>query len=157
MHVQDTDLLRRSLNRVTLLSRGQPITDFTQSTDCRQLQLDGVKDVCRMLEFIKRIGQWPPGFKVLYLLIIFDGVATYYGLSLKVIMEANPIMAAAFEFNPLLTLIFKLVLSVFFLNYIHYCISEKNIRWPLKVMPLLLLIHGVVAALHLYWIRMVLA
>lgn len=110
-----------------------------------------------MKNFFSKILQWPPSFKILYLLIVFDGVATYYGLSLEVITEANPVMAAAFEFNPLLTLILKLVLSVFFINYIYYCISEKNIRWPIKVMPVLILIHGVVAVMHLYWLRMVFA
>lgn len=109
-----------------------------------------------MLDFFKRVGQWPPGFKLLYLLIIFDGTATYYGLNLGVIKEANPVMATAFDFNPLLTLILKLVLSLLFLNYIYDAIRFKRIKWPLKVMPVLILIHAVVAVLHLYWIRMVL-
>jgi hypothetical protein len=109
-----------------------------------------------VLSFFKTVGQWPPGFKLLYLLIVFDGAATYYGLNMGVIAEANPIMAAAFEFNPLLTLILKLVLSLFFLNYIYYAISVKKIRWPVRVMPVLILIHAVVAALHLYWIRFML-
>lgn len=110
----------------------------------RELQL--------MLGYIKKIWLWPPGFKLLYLLIIFDGSATYYGLSLGVIREVNPVMAAAFDFNPLLTLILKLVLSVFFLDYICTAIRVNHIRWPLKVMPFLIAIHAVVAALHLYWI-----
>jgi hypothetical protein len=113
-------------------------------------------EVCLMPGFIKRIGQWPLGFKLLYLLIVFDGTATYYGLNLGVIKEANPIMAAAFDFNPLLTLILKLALSIYFINYIYEAIVYKKIRWPAKVMPVLILIHAVVAVLHLYWIRFVL-
>ena len=109
-----------------------------------------------MTDFMRRMLQWPLSFKVLYLLIIFDGAATYYGLSLDVIAESNPVMAAAFNFNPLLALVCKLLLSLGFINYIDYAVKVKKIRWPLKVMPLLLLLHTVVAVLHLNWLRSVL-
>lgn len=99
-----------------------------------------------------RINRWPLILKLLYLLIVFDGVATYCGLKLGVIREGNPLMARGFDSYPLLTLIIKMAFSLIFLEVINYGINCKSLVWPARVVPILLLVHIIIAFLHLYWI-----
>ncbi len=105
-----------------------------------------------MAYLFSSIKHWPLIFKLLYLLIIFDGLATYWGLNMGVIIEGNPLMAIGFNSYPLLTLFLKLGLSLIFLEVIYYAIHIKKIKWPAKVMPALIIIHAFIATLHLNWI-----
>ncbi len=104
-----------------------------------------------LISIIKR---WPLPLKLLYLLIVFDGAATYIGLRMGVIEEANPLLAASFNAFPLLTLVLKLGLSLLFLEFLHYAVHVVKIKWTGKVVPGLVFIHTVVAFLHLNWIRL---
>ncbi len=105
-----------------------------------------------MIWLLRRINRWPLTLKLLYLLITFDGLATYLGLQMNVIEEGNPLMALGFNSYPLLTLLLKLAISVLFIEVINYAITCKKLTWPIRVVPALVLVHGFVASLHLYWI-----
>ncbi len=110
-----------------------------------------------MIYILSRIKRWPFGFKLLYLLMVFDGLATYLGLQMGVIIEGNPLLAAGFNSYPLLTLLLKLCFSLLFLEVICYAIMDKKLKWPTYSIPALLLIHLFVAFLHLHWIGLWLA
>lgn len=98
------------------------------------------------------VQRWPLIFKMLYLLMAFDGLATYGGLKFGLITEGNPVMALAFAASPLLTLLLKLLLSLVFLQVIYYAVYEKKLHWPGRAIPAFLVIHFVVALMHLHWI-----
>lgn len=101
-----------------------------------------------------RFTRWPLCFKLLYLLMIFDGMATYLGLQSGLISEGNPVMAAGFDAYPLLTLGLKLGLSLLFLKVLCFAIYDKKIKWPQHSIPLFLFIHFAVAVMHIHWISL---
>ncbi len=107
--------------------------------------------------YIGRVTIWPKSFKLLYLLMAFDRVATFYGLELGVISEGNPIMAAGFNAYPLLTLTLKLAFSLLFIEVLCFAIYDKKIKWPQYSIPFFLVIHMVVALMHLHWIGLFLS
>jgi len=115
----------------------------------------GLKGVA-VINTAGRITRWPLCLKLLYLLMVFDGLATFYGLQLGVIVEGNPVMAAGFNAYPLLTLVLKLVLSLFFLEVLNFAIYDQKIKWPQHSIPFFLIIHLVVAVMHLHWIGLTL-
>lgn len=105
-----------------------------------------------MLYQLKKMSRWPNTFKMLYMLIIFDTAATYAGLNMSVIAEANPLMAAGFSAFPLITIVLKLGTALLFLQFLHHVIYKKKIKWPEKAIPVLILIHLFVCFLHIRWI-----
>ena len=107
-----------------------------------------------MSYFLSRFTRWPQCFKLLYLLMVFDGMATYFGLQLKLISEGNPVMAAGFNAYPVLTLGLKLVLSLLFLEVLCVAIYYKKLKWPQHSIPIFLFIHLAVALMHLHWISL---
>lgn len=98
---------------------------------------------------------WPRGFKLLYLLIVVDALATCLGLQMEVIEEANPVMAPAFHQFPFLTLFLKVLLSFLLLDFINTVTKLHKIKWPLHAVSLLNSLHIAVAVLHLRWVGII--
>ena len=95
-----------------------------------------------------RFIDWPNMLKFLYVLIVFDGLATYYGLKLNMIIEFNPLMDVAFSWSPIITLILKFVFSVFLLDIMHKIGKGKVLKYSINF---LVLVHILITGLHLHW------
>lgn len=84
------------------------------------------------------------------LLTLADIVLTYYGLSLEVIREANPLMARLFDVSP----IFSIILAICFV--IGACLFFYKVRHRITWLPaaliLILVIKLGVIGLHLRWL-----
>lgn len=92
--------------------------------------------------------------KLLILLLVlnlFDAIATFIGLNLNMIEEANPMMAGLYQKDPFLFLGVKAFFSFFLLILLHYV---KYIRSLLVkyISVAAVLGYGAVAGVHLFWI-----
>ncbi|CAG9619253.1 DUF5658 family protein [Sutcliffiella rhizosphaerae] len=88
---------------------------------------------------------------LLLILNIFDGVATFYGLSFKLIEESNPLMRSLYETNPHIFITLKLGLSLLLIYFIK---SKKLLTSTvLKSFTIIAVAcYSFVCVLHLYWL-----
>ncbi|MGD6832326.1 DUF5658 family protein [Sutcliffiella halmapala] len=92
--------------------------------------------------------------KLLILLLVlnlFDAIATFIGLKVNMIEEANPMMATLYKKDPFLFLGVKASFSFFLLFLLLYV---KDIRSLLVqyISFAAVLGYGAVAGVHLFWI-----
>lgn len=93
------------------------------------------------------------------LLNLFDGFATYYGLSNNLIEEANPLMDFLWTTSPIFFLQIKLLLSISIaiISYLVYQGSNSVFqRIYFYILTVVSLIYSGVFFLHIYWIAIVL-
>lgn len=88
---------------------------------------------------------------LLLILNLFDAIATFIGLKVNMIEEANPMMAALYKKDPFLFIAVKASLSFFLLFLLHYV---KEIRSMIvKYISVAAVIgYGAVAGVHMFWI-----
>ncbi|WP_096153442.1 MULTISPECIES: DUF5658 family protein [Bacillus] len=90
-------------------------------------------------------------FKAILLLNVLDTIATFIGLHLGLITEANPFMAFLYETEPVLFVFVKLLLSLCLLLFI--LLKKVPTSNLVKVLSVLALIsYSSVSLLHLTWI-----
>lgn len=80
-----------------------------------------------------------------------DGIATYIGISLFLITEANPLLA---EFDPFIILLIKLYLSTFLALYILQHPIQKFGRGFKYLLSVANVMYVCVFATHVFWIGM---
>lgn len=87
---------------------------------------------------------------ILFILNAFDGLMTFWGLSLKAIEEANPLMRGLIAKNPNGILIVKLSLPIF-LGVICWLARERSQRLIEYLLCFVLVIYLLADLMHLFW------
>jgi hypothetical protein len=86
----------------------------------------------------------------IFLLTMFDAIATWYGVTMGYITEGNAIIRALFEISIPGTCLMVVVVT----GALLYWISTKKYRWITYAMGVLA-IKILIAALHVAWIAYV--
>jgi hypothetical protein len=92
--------------------------------------------------------------KLLILLLVFnlfDAIATFIGLKVNLIEEANPMMAALYKKDPFLFLGVKASFSFFLLFLLHY-VNDIRSMLVKYISVAAVLGYGAVVGVHLFWI-----
>ncbi|EHQ89359.1 DUF5658 family protein [Desulfosporosinus youngiae] len=87
---------------------------------------------------------------ILFILNALDGLLTFWGLNLKVIEEANPLMRGLITMNPSSVICAKLLLPLF-MGVICWIAREQSQRLVKYSLSLVLVIYLLTNLLHLYW------
>jgi hypothetical protein len=92
---------------------------------------------------------------VIYLAIInvFDGIATFYGLTNGLIEESNPLMAMVYENHPLLFLAVKIVLSLLLIGILTIVRTSHSFLLN-KLILCSAILYTLVCFKHYYWISL---
>ncbi|RHW36177.1 hypothetical protein D1B33_11090 [Lysinibacillus yapensis] len=89
---------------------------------------------------------------------LFDGIATNYGLSRKLIEEINPLMDQMISVSPFLFLGVKAALSllILFVSYSVYAKSEAPFqKLYLVSLGIVFFIYCGICSIHLYWLTLI--